>query len=182
MSQSGLHIALLRGINVGGRNKLPMRELVKIFEEAGCNEVQTYIQSGNVLYRADKTVARGLAASVTDGIRKNLGLEIPVVTRTALQWRKVVAANPFLSEGFDPSTVAVGFLGSRPTPKAIASLDPDRSPPDSFRVSGSEIYLSMPNGVARSKLTNAYFDRTLGTVTTVRNWKTTLKLLELAGG
>jgi uncharacterized protein (DUF1697 family) len=86
-----------------------------------------------------------------------------------------------LRAGFDVATLAVAFLADRPTKARIAALDPQRSPSDEFAMRGREIYLRLPNGAAGTKLTNAYFDRTLGTTSTVRNWKTTLKLLELVG-
>ncbi|MFT5052056.1 MAG: hypothetical protein ACI8QZ_003488 [Chlamydiales bacterium] len=180
MSQPPVQLALLRGINVGGHNKLPMRELVRIFESLGCTDVRTYIQSGNVLYRADRTLAKGLPSMATEAIRKDLGLEVPVVTRSATQWRRLVGANPFVAAGVETSELALGLMREKPSAKAVALLDPDRSPTDSFELRGAELYLHFPDGVARTKLTNAYFDSRLKTVTTVRNWKTTLKLLELA--
>ena len=178
----GSYVALLRGVNVGGRNKLPMRELAAMFVEAGCEDVRTYIQSGNVVFRADPSVADGLTARITAAVAAGRGYQIPVAIRTAADLAGVVHGNPFLAAGADPSKLHVGFLAETPDPARVATLDPDRSPPDAFEVRGSEVYLHFPNGVARSKLTNVYFDRTLGTVSTVRNWRTVCKLQEMAGG
>jgi len=181
-SAGGAHIALLRGINVGGRNKLPMKDLVAMFTDAGCDGVRTYIQSGNVVFSAKRALARRVPALITQAIADRLGLRVPLVMRTAAELEKVVAGNPFLRAGADPKKLHVAFLAKQPTAARVATLQPDRSPPDEFSVRGREIYLHCPNGVARTKLTNAYFDARLTTTTTVRNWNTVLKLCELAGG
>ena len=177
-----IHVALLRGINVGGKNKLPMKELTAIFEGAGGTEVRTYIQSGNVVFRGAATVADGISRAVASEISRRFGYRIPVVRRTADELEKVVKRNPFNKIGADPKRLHVSFLENRPSASAVRGLDPDRSPPDEFVVSGREIFLYCPNGVARTKLTNQYFDSKLRTVSTVRNWKTVLKLVELATG
>lgn len=177
---TGRHIALLRGINVGGKNKLPMKQLVSIFEAAGCTDVQTYIQSGNVVFAASAALLKQLATRIPHAIEAELGLSVPVVLRSATQFAKAVRANPFSDEAAaDPKSVHVSFLRDKPTRRALARLDPNRSPPDEIRCVGSEIYTYCPNGVARSKFTAAYFDRELETVCTARNWRTTLKLLDL---
>lgn len=175
----GRHVALLRGINVGGRNKLPMKELVALVSEAGAGDVVTYIQSGNVVFSAGAELARRMPALLSDAIAERLGLTIPVVMRSARQWRTVVEGNPFLADGADPKTLHAVLLAKAPSKKQAAALDPDRSPPDVFALRGAVLYLHCPNGVARSKLTNAYLDRTLGTITTSRNWRTVLKLQQM---
>lgn len=176
-----VHIALLRGINVGGHNALPMKDLAAMFGEAGCSDVRTYIQSGNVVFEAAPTLARRIAGVITASIGDRFGLEVPVVTRSADQLAAIVSANPYAREGTDEKWLHVAFLADTPSAAGIAALDPQRSPPDEFVVHNAEIYLSCPNGMARTKLTNAYFDTTLGTTSTVRNWRTTLKLLEMVG-
>jgi uncharacterized protein (DUF1697 family) len=140
-SKADKHVALLRGVNVGGKNKLPMKELAELFEVAGCSDVATYIQSGNVIFCA-KTVLRA---------------------------------------GAEPGMLHVVFLADEPTRAAIGALDPKRSPGDEFVVRGREIYLRCPNGMGRSKLTNAYFDSKLSTTSTLRNWRTVLELRDRAG-
>lgn len=175
------HVALLRGINVGGRNRLPMQDLAGIFTDAGCTDVTTYIQSGNVVFRAPDDVASRISELAAAGIAARFDLRVPVVTRSAARLREIVSSNPFLDLESDFTKLHVAFLADRPTPASIAKLDANRSPPDSFRLTGSEIYLHLPNGAARTKLGNAYFDRTLATTSTMRNWKTVLKLNELAG-
>lgn len=177
-----LHIALLRGINVGGRNKLPMKDLAALFGEAGCNDVRTYIQSGNVVFEATPTLARRIPGIITASIGELFGLEIPVVTRSAHELAAIVSANPYVRDGVEEKQLHTAFLVDRPSATSIAALDPQRSPPDEFVVHNAEIYLRCPNGMARTKLTNAYFDAKLGTTSTVRNWRTTLALLEMTRG
>src|SRR5215203_546673 len=159
-----------------------MKTLARFFADAGCTGVRTLIQSGNVVFTASDAVARKAPAQVEAAIEREFGFAAPVQTRSAEELRAVVAANPFLGGGPDPALLAVLFLARAPTAKQIASLEPDRSPGDSFAVRGREVYLACPNGFARTKLSNAWFDARLATVGTSRNWRTTTKLLELAGG
>jgi uncharacterized protein (DUF1697 family) len=175
------YIALLRGINVGG-HKLPMKELARMFEDAGCDEVRTYIQSGNALFTADAALARRMPRLIAAAIRQQFDFDSPVIVRSEKELGEVVAANPFAGPDVEERELHVAFLAGQPSAAAVAKLDPDRSPPDEFAVHGREIYMRCPNGMARTKLTNAWFDRRLDTVSTMRNWRTTRKLLELAGG
>jgi len=179
MSQAkagAIHIALLRGINVSGRNRLPMADLVSIFEGAGSSDVVTYIQSGNVVLRAKDALARKLPELVAAAIAKQFGYRIPVVMRSAPDFERLVRSNPFESQGTSAKSLHVAFLENQPTADQIAALDPKRSAGDRFEIIGKEIYLHCPNGLARSKLTNAYFDAKLQTTSTFRNWRTTLHL------
>jgi uncharacterized protein (DUF1697 family) len=176
------HLALLRGITVGGKNKLPMKDLAALFAAAGCEDVRTYIQSGNVLVRAAPSVAATLSSRVADAITAKFGLKVPVVLRTGEGLRDVVAHNPFLAAGAAEAALHVMFLADEPTPDRVAALDPGRSPGDAFVVRGREVFLHLPNGVADSKLTNAYFDSKLGTVSTGRNWRTVTTLLGMMEG
>jgi uncharacterized protein (DUF1697 family) len=174
-----VHVALLRGINVGGKNLVPMKALAEMFAKAGCSDVETYIQSGNVLFLASEATASRAEGLVTRAIRERFGFEIPVITRSTAELREIATQNPFLRAGADPKTLHVVFLADVPEPARVASLDPNRSPPDEFVVVGREIYLRCPNGLGRTKLSNQYLDSKLATTSTVRNWNTTLKLLEL---
>ena len=173
------HLALLRGINVGGKNKLPMPTLVQLFEELGCENVRTLIQSGNVVFDARAGLIRSLAAKVSSRIEQDLGLSVPVQLRSAAELLEALRVHPLAGAGVDENTLHVGFLAERPTAARVRKLDPDRSPGDRFRVVGREIYLCCPNGMARTKLTNATFDAQLGTVSTFRNWRTARKLLAM---
>lgn len=176
------YVALLRGINVGGKNMLPMKELAAMFVAAGCGEVTTYIQSGNVVFSADAKVAAGLAGVITRQIEERFGIRVPVVLRSAAEMMAVLRANPFLKAGAIEEMLHVYFLAGMPGAGDVAGLDAGRSAPDAFEVVGREIYLQLPNGMARTKLTNAYFDSKLRTVSTARNWRTVGKLFELMAG
>jgi uncharacterized protein (DUF1697 family) len=174
------HIALLRGINVGGKNRLPMKQLVAMFADAGARDVQSYIQSGNVVFGAKAALAKRMPELIREAIRTQFGHDVPVVLRSASELAKVVAANPYLRAGAEPSSLHVAMLADKPSKAQIASLDPRRSPHDEYVVVGRDIYMRCPNGIGKSKLTNAYFDAKLGTVSTVRNWRTMLTLVELS--
>jgi uncharacterized protein (DUF1697 family) len=175
------HVALLRGVNVGGKNSLPMADLAAMFTAAGCTEVRTYIQSGNVVFVAKAAVAARVPTVVAAAIEKRFGFQSPVVVRTADALRLVGEKNPFLSSRVDTTRLHVAFLADAATAARVATLDPKRSPPDAFRVAKDrrELYLHFPNGAGKTKLTNVYLDKTLGTVSTMRNWNTVTKLIEL---
>jgi uncharacterized protein (DUF1697 family) len=173
------YVALLRGINVGGKNKVPIKDLTEVFLEARCSEVRTYIQSGNVIFNSSSGLAQRLPLLITARIRERFGYTIPVVLRTVGQLGKVVRTNPFLRAGVAENELHVLFLADLPASRRVEDLDPDRSPPDTFQVLGQEVYLRLPNGAARTKLTNQYFDSKLATTSTGRNWRTVTKLFEL---
>lgn len=173
------YVALLRGVNVGGKNALPMAGLKELFLQAGAADVRTYIQSGNVVFEADPAAAAWHAELIAGQIRERFGIRTTLVLRTVAQIKDVLAANPFLAKGVAVDELHVAFLADWPTKERVEALDPDRSLPDAFVVRGQEIYLWLPNGVGRSKLTADYFDAKLKTTSTVRNWRTVTKLLEL---
>ena len=178
--KSEVHVALLRGVNVGGNNRLSMKDLTAMFEAAGCTQVRTYIQSGNVVFAATPAVAKRLRKALATALEDCLGRSVPVVLRTAAEMEALGRDNPFHASGADPSTLCVGFLADPPTDAGLAKLDRGRSATDEFEVRGSEIFLRYPLGLAKSKLTNAYFDKALGTACTVRNWRTVQALTSMA--
>lgn len=175
-------VALLRGVNVGGKNRLPMTDLVALFAGAGAADVRSYIQSGNVVFRASTAAAARVPGLVTRAIEKNFGFRPPLVLRSAGELEAVTLENPFLRTGANPDELHVLFLADKPDPARAAALDPGRSPPDTFVVRGREVYLRCPNGLARTRLTNDWFDRALDTVSTARNWRTVLKLAGMMTG
>lgn len=179
---SAAYVALLRGINVGGKNRVPMADLVALVQAAGGRDVTTYIHSGNAVFHATAAVAARMPARLEKALADRLGLTVPVVVRSATELRAIAAGNPFLAEGADPTMLQVAFLASKPDAAHVASLAPDRSPPDRVVVRGSEAYLHLPNGVGKTRYTSAYLDARLGTVGTLRNWRTALALVDLCGG
>ena len=174
-------VALLRGINVGGKRKLPMAELKSLLSSLGFEDVVTYIQSGNVVFRGPRGDARELATGIEERITQVVGLDVAVMLRSPAKLAAIVSGNPFHDET-DRSSLHVVFLDRAPENEAAARLDPQRSPPDELSLRGAEIYLRLPNGSARTKLTLDYFERTLDARATARNWTTVNKLLELAQG
>lgn len=150
-----------------------------MFSDAGCTGARTYIQSGNVIFEAPAG-APGVCDAIKAKIEKRYGYRIPVIIRTSAQLLKTIRDNPFI-KGADEKMLHVYFLADTPNASAIVELDPARSTPDAFHVRGQEIYLHLPNGMARTKLTNAYFDSKLSTICTARNWATVLKLAEMMG-
>jgi len=168
-------VALLRGINVGGRNRVPMAELRRLFEETGCGSVSSYIQSGNVLFMHESTGRDALAGRLERAVQETFGVSCPVVLRTAAELGRIACSHPF---GADTSRIHVAFLDRQPDdPAALASLD---AAPDRFELVGSEVYLLYPNGVHGSRLTGALLERRLGARATLRNWRTVTSLAELA--
>jgi uncharacterized protein (DUF1697 family) len=173
------YLALLRGINLGPKNKIAMSDLAKIFNQAGCGDVRTYILSGNVIFKASSELSGRLPDLIKAQIEKSFGYKVPMTLRTAGEMRAVIRNNPFLKEGAAEDILHVMFLADLPKPSAVKNLDPDRSPPNRFIVRGKEVYLLLPNGFAQNKLTSSYFDSKLGTIGTVRTWRTVIRLLEL---
>jgi uncharacterized protein (DUF1697 family) len=183
MPAASCHVALLRGINVGGKRRLPMADLAAMLSEAGCADVRTYIQSGNAVFTATPACAKRLPDVVSKRIAREFGFEPTVLLRSADEVREVAASNPFLkprnAPGLSEAQLHVGFLADVPDVRRLRLLDRQRSPGDSFSVRGREIYVCLTNGMARTRLTYAYFESTLGTVATFRNWRTVLKLLDM---
>jgi uncharacterized protein (DUF1697 family) len=173
------HVALLRAINVGGRNGLPMKDLAALCASVGCRDVVTYIQSGNVAFSASAAVAKKLPAALRRAIQAHAKIDVPVIVRDAAALAAIARANPFVETGADVAELHVGFLADAPRAAHIAALDPMRSPPDAFVVQGSEVYFRFPKGVGQSKLTVTYFDAKLATTITLRNWRTVGALLGL---
>lgn len=169
------HVALLRGINVGGRNKLPMAELRALLGDLGMGDVQTLIQSGNVLFSSDRTSTE-LKALLAEQIEARFGFPVPVAVRTAAELHGILEANPFQREPeVLPEHLHVGFLVD---PPVRTELDAGRSPGDRAILVQNHLFLHLPNGMGRTKLTSAWLDKQLGTVVTVRNWTTLGRLLE----
>jgi uncharacterized protein (DUF1697 family) len=172
------YVALLRAVNLGAHNKISMPVLRELFVDLGCDEVATYVQSGNVVFRSSTPAAR-LASTLESGIEQALGLSVAVVLRTGAELARTVAANPYAKEVDDPTKLHVTFLAAKPDAALVRALPPS-DPSGEFRVVGREIFGYFPNGYGRTKLTNVFFERTLKLAATTRNWRTVTKLAELA--
>jgi uncharacterized protein (DUF1697 family) len=174
------YVALLRGINLGARNKLAMSDLRALVEAVGGKDVQTYVQSGNVVFETGAAPAT-LERELPEAIRRAHRLDVPVLVRSAAELGAIVKQNPFVKGGADEKSLHVTFLDKKPKQAVVKALDPASSPPDELRVVGREVYLHCPNGYGRSKLSNAFFEKRLDVVATTRNWRTVTTLAELAG-
>ena len=165
-------VALLRGVNVGGKTTLAMADLRRVATDLGYQDVSTYIQSGNLLLRASARPAR-VARDLAAGIAALGGVEPDVLVRTRTQLAALVTGNPFVERGEDPARCHVLFTESGP-PTPL-----DVQPPEEAMASGSDVYLFLPNGVGRSPLAKELTKARAGTV---RSWRTVTKLLDLADG
>ena len=172
-------IVLLRGINLGSTNRLPMPKLRKALEDAGFEDVQIYLQSGNVVLSSSDSAAR-LAHACERLIKKEFGLEIPAVVRTRAQLAQVVKRNPLGKVAKSPKRYQVSFLEKKPSAALVRKLEGVAAPSERVVAHGREIYAWHPEGVARSKLWAALAGKGLGVTATARNWTTVTKLLELA--
>jgi uncharacterized protein (DUF1697 family) len=169
--------ALLRGVNIGPSKRISMADLRAIVEGLGHTDVETYLQSGNVVFTPKARAPKDLAGSLEAAIAEAAGLEVPVVTRKARELAKVVSACPYRVD--DPTRVVVAFLGERVALDDLGLGDLDAYLPDELTLAGRELYVSLPNGQARSKLMEKLTARRLTVTLTVRNWRTVAALAEL---
>ncbi|MGH9124590.1 MAG: DUF1697 domain-containing protein [Acidimicrobiales bacterium] len=185
------YVALLRAVNITGHNGLAMRDLRQLLEALPAQDVRTYLQSGNAVFRSGSEDLPAVGSALHDAIASKLGLAVDVLVRTGEDLQRVVNDLPFRSD----SMVYVTFLASAPGRAKVAALaahDAAIAPParrivapddrDAFCLAGREIYLSCPNGYGRTKLNNAMFERQLGVVATTRNWRTVTTLAQMASG
>jgi uncharacterized protein (DUF1697 family) len=171
-----IHVVLLRGINLGSRNRIAMPALRDALEAADFADVRTYLQSGNVVLSS----SRKPDAAVRRAIADEFGLEIAVVTRTRAQLAKVVERNPLARVAKDPKRYQVSFLDAKPSREVVRLIEEAADPKERVVVDGREIYAWHPDTIARSRLWALLAGQNLGVTATARNWTTVEKLLELA--
>ncbi|MEX0800581.1 MAG: DUF1697 domain-containing protein [Dehalococcoidia bacterium] len=177
------HIALLRGINVGGNKTVAMADLRDLLAELGFDDVRSLLQSGNLVFRADDRPNAGLERLLEAETEKRLALRTAFFARTAEEWRAIVAANPFPEEAkSDPGHLVVTVLKDAPDAAAVDALRAAITGPETVRAEGPHLYAVYPEGIGRSRLTLDVIERKLGTRGTARNWNTLVKLGALAGG
>lgn len=171
-------VALLRAVNLGARNKVPMAELRNLLESAGYEGVRTYIASGNVLLETRDGAAE-VATALEHLVADSFGVTTTAILRKPRDLAKTVEAHPF---GKDTSETYVAFLAARPADAAAVRLEEAARDADQAVVAGSDLYLRLPRGVQGSRLSAARIESLLGVPATMRNWRTVVALAELAAG
>ena len=174
-------VGLLRGINVGGHNKIRMSDLRSLCTEIGWDEVQSYIQSGNLVFSAAATAAR-LEVQLEESIERRFGLQIPVIVRDAEDWFGYVKSNPFPEASLkEPNQVTLALSKRTPKSDATERLRERASNGESVVQTGNVLWIHFSGGSAKSKLSPTLLNRLVGSPVTARNWRTVLKLEDLAG-
>ncbi len=173
------YISLLRGINVGGKNKIKMAELRAMLEGLGFKDVVTYIQSGNIIFKTKKTKETALEKKIKEGILKTFGLEVPTLVLTEKTLQKLATENTYKDRDIPHNLLFLTFLSTSPTADKIKSVNAIEFPGEEFKVYKNVVYLCLPNGSARSKLSNNFFEKKLAVQATTRNLRTVNKLLEM---
>lgn len=171
-------LSFLRGINVSGQKKIPMAELKKLYEELHFENINTYIQSGNVIFKNKNSV--DLSQQIEQKIFEKYNFYVPVIIRTSDEMEKIIGRNPFLKQkDIDLSKLHIVYLANDPNQDNIEKLKNYNYEPDKFYVSGKEVYLYCPNGYGKTKLTNNFFENKLKISATTRNWNTTNELFKI---
>ena len=164
---------MLRGINVGGNKKIKMDRLRSSLEALGFSQVKTYIQSGNVVFKAPKLSPPHFPVEIERAILRDFGFSVSVISRTAAEIENTITNNPFLNQrGIDREKLHVAFLSESPATAGLKKLADLTKAPDQSRCVGNAVYLYLPNGVSKSSLWKTPLDRVLSVVATTRNWKT----------
>ena len=172
-------IAVLRGINVGGRRKILMADLKQLFLKLGCRDVESYIQSGNVIFTSEKGNAE-LEKELEAAILKQMKLDVPVILRSLEEWVQMIKANPFYSKDSEINSLYVTLLKEEPEKKHAQQLQNVHDGPDRFEIEGKNIFLECAGKYYATKWSNHFFEKKLQVQASSRNWKTVLKLAELA--
>jgi len=175
-------IAILRGINVGKKRRILMADLILLFENLGFTNIKTYIQSGNIFFTTKRKVdSIELADIIENTITEKYGFEVPVIIRSADELEAAIKTNPFYqSEATDIKQLHLTFLKELPAKENLLQTETYNFEPDQFAINNKEVFVFCNGKYHKSKLTNNFFERKLKVAATTRNWKTVLKLLELA--
>lgn len=172
-------VSLLRGINVSGQRKIKMSELKTLFEKTGFQNVETYIQSGNVIFSTKETSGEKLSIKISSAIKKQFGFAVQVIIITPGEIEKALKSNPFVKKKKNTDKLYVIFLSEIPSKVSVNNLNRNDYLPEEFVIDGSCIYLFVPNGYGKAKLNNNFFENKLKVFGTTRNLKTLNALLEL---
>jgi uncharacterized protein (DUF1697 family) len=173
-------ISMLRGVNLGGHNKINMEALRVLYESLKLENPRTYVQSGNVIFRTKEKNSAALAKKIQNAIEREFGCRPEVLLRTTSELREAIAASPFAGRDLEPSKTLVTFLAAEPGPEAHATLLNLKTHPEEIHLRGRELYIYFPNGVGRSKLPWSSVEKLLKTTGTARNWNSVTKMLAIA--
>jgi uncharacterized protein (DUF1697 family) len=173
------YIALFRAINVGGKNSLPMKELIAVLEDLGARNAKTYIQSGNAVLVSPEKDTSQLSNKIRSEIKKRRGFEPHVLLLELEDIERAIRKNPFPEAATDPTTLHAGFLASVPEKPNLKTLESLKSESERFQLIDKVFYLHAPEGIGRSKLA-ANAEKLLGAPMTDRNWRTVCKIREMA--
>lgn len=174
-------VSMLRGVNLAKHNRMKMDVLRAVYESLKLRDAQTFVQSGNVIFRTNERDLAALAKWIQRAIERKFGFQPDVILRTASELRQVIAKNPFAKRrGIEPSKLLVTFLASDPGEEARAELRKIKTEPEELRIEGRELYIYFPNGMARPKLPWSKIERILKTSGTGRNWNSLSKIAAIA--
>jgi uncharacterized protein (DUF1697 family) len=176
-----VHVALLRGVNVGRHNRLAMADLRRLLTDLGHSDVRTHLNSGNALFATPRRSTDAIGREIETALDRELNLPVKVVVRTRDELAAVVAGDPFADLVDDPARYLVSFLSAAPHEAATDGVDAAQVTPERFAVVGRELYLWCPAGLLASRLPQLFGEARLGVTATSRNWRTVTRLLELAG-
>lgn len=172
------YISILRGINVGGNRKILMTDLKVLFEKMGLSKLETYIQSGNVVFESDQKLSTAdLEQNIQQAITETFGFDVPVIVRTTDEWSESITNNPFWKEqNADIDRLHLTFLKEIPSPELHKKIKLFQFLPDRYEIIGKDVFIFCAAGYGTSKLVNSFFESKLKTPATTRNWKTVMKL------
>jgi uncharacterized protein (DUF1697 family) len=176
-----VQIALLRGINVGGHQAVAMSDLRDLLTQLGFESARSLLQSGNLVFRSDARTGGELERLLEIEAKTRLGIHADFLIRSAKEWREIVVRNPFRKEAErDPSHLVVMFLKAAANAKDVRAVQAAITGPEIVRADGKHLYIVYPDGIGRSRLTNALLEKKLGIRGTARNWNTVLKIAAMA--
>jgi uncharacterized protein (DUF1697 family) len=174
-------ISMLRGVNVGGHNKINMKALSALYESLKFEDSRTHVQSGNVIFRSKEKMSPALAKKIQNAIEREFGCRPEVILRTTDELRKAIATSPFAHRrDLEPAKILVTFLAAEPGPQAHATLLSLKSHPEELHLKGRELYIYFPDGAGKSKLPWSSVAKLLKTTGTARNWNSVTKMLAIA--
>lgn len=175
------YISILRGINVSGHHIIKMEALRQLYTDIGFVNIETYIQSGNVVFQFKKTEANLLESKIKKAITNKLKFDVPILVKELSEFKQIVENNPFiLNKAIDLAHLHITFLSAKPTQDNFAALIAGNYLPDELKLIEKAIYLHCPKGYGNSKLTNSFLEKKLGVIATTRNWKTANQLIHIA--